>query len=128
MIHDYYHILSKQQADTHTTYRVALNPDCCVYEGHFPGEPISPGVCNINMLRELLEDATGQALMLSYIQQCRLTTLVTPIQHSEVVVTIDILAAASPETPVYKFRGSIGNGTDLYLDLKGEASLRPAHE
>ncbi len=30
-------------------FEVELLQDCDVYEGHFPGEPIAPGVCNIRM-------------------------------------------------------------------------------
>ncbi len=33
-----------------------LNPSCFIYQAHFPGEPITPGVCIVQMGKELLEE------------------------------------------------------------------------
>lgn len=41
---------------------LALNPSCFIYQAHFPGEPITPGVCIVQMGKELLEDLLGEAL------------------------------------------------------------------
>lgn len=35
---------------------LALNPSCFIYQAHFPGEPITPGVCIVQMGKELLEE------------------------------------------------------------------------
>ena len=54
MIKDFYKVDSVARHDDGAVYRVSLNPDCEVYKGHFPGNPISPGVCGIQMIRECL--------------------------------------------------------------------------
>ncbi len=36
-------------------FRISLRPDSPVYEGHFPGFPITPGVALLTIVRELLE-------------------------------------------------------------------------
>lgn len=41
---------------------LALNPSCFIYQAHFPGEPITPGVCIVQMGAELLEDLLGESL------------------------------------------------------------------
>lgn len=41
---------------------LALNPSCFIYQAHFPGEPITPGVCIVQMGKELLEELLGEAL------------------------------------------------------------------
>lgn len=126
MIQDFYTIQGIDVADKRTIVHVLLNPDCQVYEGHFPGEPVAPGVCNINMIRECAEKALEASadqsvrLMLSYIQQCRLTTLVTPLSHKQMEVVIDWLSLPTPENPIYKIAASIGHGEDIYLTLKAE--------
>ena len=43
-------------------FTLALNPSCFIYQAHFPGEPITPGVCIVQMGQELLEDLLGEAL------------------------------------------------------------------
>ena len=41
-----------QQEGQGATYTVSLLSDCKVYDGHFPGEPVCPGVCNIQTVKE----------------------------------------------------------------------------
>ena len=38
------------------SYVVKLNPSSFIYHAHFPDEPITPGVCIVQMGKELLED------------------------------------------------------------------------
>ena len=40
---------------------VRLLPDSAVYAGHFPGYPITPGVCLVQIALELIEEMAGQA-------------------------------------------------------------------
>ena len=40
---------------------VRLLPESAVYVGHFPGYPITPGVCLVQIALELIEEMAGQA-------------------------------------------------------------------
>ena len=40
---------------------VRLLPESAVYRGHFPGYPITPGVCLVQIALELIEEMAGQA-------------------------------------------------------------------
>ena len=40
---------------------VRLLPESPVYQGHFPGYPITPGVCLVQIALELIEEMAGQA-------------------------------------------------------------------
>ena len=118
MLIKYYYTIenvSKQENDV-VRFDISLNADCQVYEGHFPGEPVSPGVCNIQMIKECAEQVAGKSLLLNNLQQCRLTTLVTPIQHPQVEVTILL----EEKGDGYKLKATVGKGEDVYLDLKAE--------
>ena len=57
------------------------------------------------------------SILLSHIRQCRLTTLVTPQQHPEVEVRVAILSRSED---TITFRGTIGKGEEVYMELKGE--------
>ena len=48
------------QAD-HLGATVRLLPESAVYRGHFPGYPITPGVCLVQIALELIEEMAGQA-------------------------------------------------------------------
>ena len=116
LIADYYKILERYEQDGETVFCVELNKGCKVYEGHFPGEPVSPGVCNIQMIKECAEEVCGRPLTLRYIQQCRFTKLITPVVYPSVEVRIRLEEAEG----CIKLRGSIGNGEETFLELKGE--------
>ena len=79
LIKDFYIVGSKETLeDGSYLFSVSLNPNHEVYKGHFPEKPITPGVCNIQMIKELCEDVMQKPLTLSKIDRCRLTAMVTP--------------------------------------------------
>ena len=117
LIKDYYTIENVSKKDDGIVrFDISLNADCSVYEGHFPGEPVSPGVCNIQMVKECAEQVAGKSLFLNNLQQCRLTTLVTPLAHPQVEVKILL----EEKGEAYKLKATIGKNEDVYLDLKAE--------
>lgn len=120
LVTNYYTIISRQKIEGGEQFLVSLNADCEVYKGHFPGEPISPGVCNLQMIKECAELVAERELLLNFVQQCRLTTLITPLQHPQVEVKIYLLEKL--ENGI-KLRGTIGRGDEIFMDLKGEAQF-----
>ena len=53
---DFYRIESRLEDRTlgQSGFNVILNPDHLIYKAHFPGQPVTPGVCILQMIRELL--------------------------------------------------------------------------
>ncbi|MEP7278535.1 MAG: 3-hydroxyacyl-ACP dehydratase, partial [Bacteroidota bacterium] len=41
-----------------------INPDHAIFKGHFPGQPVVPGVCMMQIVKELMETGTGRRLRL----------------------------------------------------------------
>lgn len=46
-----------EESSSATQIAVRLNSEHPIYQAHFPGEPITPGVCIIQIAKELLEEA-----------------------------------------------------------------------
>lgn len=87
----YYTVLNVASEDENTaTYHVALLPDCDIYQGHFPGNPVCPGVCNIQTIKECAEKFTARQLRITFVKQCRLTTLATPAVCKELDVRVNV--------------------------------------
>ena len=40
--------------------QIKLNPKHEIFKGHFPGKPIMPGVCMIQIIKELTERSLGR--------------------------------------------------------------------
>lgn len=116
LIKNYYTIESVATVEGASVFQVTLREDCSVYQGHFPGEPVSPGVCNIQMIKECAEQVVGKSLLLNNLQQCRLTVLVTPLLHPNVEVVIRLEEKGGG----YKLKATIGKNEEVYLELKAE--------
>lgn len=118
LIKDYYTIegTSTQEEGGAHIFHIRLNPECTVYQGHFPGEPVSPGVCNIQMIKELAELVIGRPLFMSNLNLCRLTTLVTPQAHPTMMATLNI----EEKEDTFKLRATLGKDEETYLELKAE--------
>ena len=55
-----------------------MNEDHPVYQGHFPGDPITPGVLSLRMIRECLSQDAGRPLHYAAIKTCRYVALIRP--------------------------------------------------
>lgn len=97
-------------------YLCELNKDCDVYRGHFPGKPVSPGVCNIEMIKECAEMLTGKNLVYSTIKQCRLTAVASPNVCPKVDVKVSV--AAAEDGTSYALVASIADAERSYMEMK----------
>ncbi len=57
---------------------VELLNECPVYQGHFPGMPITPGVMLLAITRELVDGMTGQRCSLSKVRNVKFLQILTP--------------------------------------------------
>ena len=67
-----------------TSYLIKLNPECFIYKAHFPGKPITPGVCLVQIGKELMEDLSGQLLSLKRLKNAKFLSTVTPEESVEI--------------------------------------------
>lgn len=60
------------------SYELELNPACFIYHAHFPNEPITPGVCIMQMGKEVLEDALGKPLQVAAVKNIKFLSVISP--------------------------------------------------
>ncbi len=112
----YYIIDSVMGEGDETIFCVTLLPDFCAYKGHFPGKPISPGVCNMQMIKECAEQLAGQRLFLGYIAQCRFSAVITPQTTPHLRIRMQLSQADG----LWKVKASVSDDTTNYIDFKGD--------
>lgn len=71
-----YQILESEKNDSGFAYSIQISDKHPIFKGHFPESPILPGVCILQIFKELSEDtsADGTALQYSEIKQCKFQT------------------------------------------------------
>lgn len=57
---------------------VTLNPDHAIFRGHFPEQPVLPGVCLLEITKELLSAITKKACRLRKAAQIKYLKVVDP--------------------------------------------------
>lgn len=87
---DYYEIQTEELSTNEGVWMVRLCADADVYRGHFPGQPIAPGACNIEMIRQLASRLLERECRLREITQCRFTHLITPTVENPLRITIQV--------------------------------------
>ena len=84
---------------------IRLLPESPVYQGHFPGYPITPGVCLVEIALELLSEQAGRPLRLTAAKNIKFTSPIIPSQGLELRFnlagegdgrTVEILSGETP--------------------------------
>lgn len=74
------------------TFLIRLNPDHTIFKAHFPGSPILPGVCQVQILTELLEQHLDRKLYLSEIKNLKFLSVLNPMENTTLEVSIQKLS------------------------------------
>jgi 3-hydroxyacyl-[acyl-carrier-protein] dehydratase len=75
---DFYSCSDIVTADGEYSCKIVFKGDHDIFKGHFPGNPVVPGVCTIAIVKELLQLQVGKPLMLRSTGNVKFLQLVTP--------------------------------------------------
>ncbi|WP_352421368.1 hypothetical protein [Proteiniphilum sp.] len=127
-IDNYFTINRKSGIENVDIYDVELNPDSEIYRGHFPGEPVSPGVCSIGMIVACASRSIGSPLEIRKISRCRFLSVISPQNRQDLRIRIeltDAILADEKQGKMYQIEASIKYKELVCLSLKGELAERP---
>lgn len=114
---NFYTILNRQAYTDSVKLLVELNPDHHIFDGHFPQLPVVPGVCMMQMVKELVEDFTGQRLRLAKANHLKFLTIINPRKNKILEVDISIISNAFPEIQVI---AAFFHEDTVFFKFKGE--------
>jgi 3-hydroxyacyl-[acyl-carrier-protein] dehydratase len=78
LMNDFYQIEYIQRDPNSVSCKVSFNMQHDIFKGHFPQQPVVPGVCMMEMVKELLEQQTDQPLWLRDAGNVKFLQLITP--------------------------------------------------
>lgn len=84
LLTDFYNItLSENIDDTDWTVQIELNPQHDIYAGHFPQQPVVPGVCMLQIIKECMESICQTTLQYKQIASCKFLSAINPKETPE---------------------------------------------
>ena len=91
VLKDFYKVLSEEKtSDSKYSITILVNEKHEVFKGHFPGNPIMPGVCMIQIIKELTEKITKETLMIQTLANVKFMALINPENNPELRLELDI--------------------------------------
>ncbi len=82
-------IYQTNKIDQSFHYQAKIDMYHSVFKGHFPDQPVVPGVCTMNMLKLCFADALGYAVRYDYIKECKFLSVIVPQEHQVLDVKFD---------------------------------------
>jgi 3-hydroxyacyl-[acyl-carrier-protein] dehydratase len=80
----------EKTAETKYLATILINEEHEVFKGHFPGNPIMPGVCMMQIIKELTEQITASSLFMQSLSNVKFMALINPFNTPELRLELDI--------------------------------------
>lgn len=92
LLNNLYMISERETKFLPVRYDVSLQEKSLIYQAHFPGEPITPGVCIIQIAKELLEDYAQKRYQIKTIKNVKFLNVISPVKTPYVTYVFDKIA------------------------------------
>ncbi|WP_025761938.1 hypothetical protein [Dyadobacter tibetensis] len=115
LLNELYSIENLSETDTMLKARVRINADHPIFSGHFPGNPITPGVIQMEMVKAVMQEKLGRRLTMKSMKTCKFLQIInpeaTPLIDLEIVYNdVELLEVAATgvfgETVYFKMQSA----------------------
>lgn len=111
-----YSIQSEQITENGATYVVCLIADSIIYKAHFPGHPITPGVCILQIARELLEKTLNIQLEMTKVSNVKFLSVISPDTTDKVTYNLHKIIKL-PNSSQIKMQADVRSGDTLFAKI-----------
>ena len=84
------------EGDLLPKFKIRLDADHPIFKGHFPGQPVLPGVLILKIITSCVSLYQKRNLLISKVKQCKFLNFVDPIINPELFLDIEIYGTDSP--------------------------------
>ncbi len=98
------------------TADIEINEKHKIFKGHFPGQPVVPGVCMMQIIKEILEEGLDITTKLSKASDLKFLSVINPVETKKLQVRIKYMQPANGQ---YYLQGELSNSEKCFFKLKG---------
>jgi len=90
ILKNFYDLTSHESENNTFRANIKLNKDHEIFKGHFPGNPVTPGVCMMQIVKDLAEKFTDSKLFLKSASNVKFMAIINPFETPDLVLELDI--------------------------------------
>mgnify|MGYP001793032144 FL=1 len=79
---------------------IFLNNEHPIFKGHFPGNPVTPGVCMMQIIKELSQEILGRSLLMISSSNVKFMALINPNTNPRLRLELEISGDIDSEIKV----------------------------
>ena len=114
LLNSLYTVVSDVRGEGKHDFLISLDKNHFIYQAHFPGEPITPGVCIMQIAKELLEVSTDLKLNLTSVKNIKFLRIISPAEITRITYSFGKIAR---EEDCVKVQVTVVDGDDVYAKL-----------
>ena len=102
-----YQIIEQQTDLNQISVKIIINAKHEIFKGHFPQQPVLPGVCQIEIITEILSAIAKKNLSLSKAKNIKFPNMIIPKPKEEISIRIELKNDAYAEISATIFKNEI---------------------
>jgi len=91
LLDGFYKVNNLAVADNTAIANITINKDHDIFKGHFPGNPITPGVCMMQIIKEITEKIVKKKLFMQSGNNIKFMAIINPFKTPELELNIEII-------------------------------------
>ena len=115
LLNDFFSITQQTNSDGNMEAVLEINKGHRIFEGHFPNQPVVPGVCMMQMIKELLEQELKKETELLSAAEMKFLAVIDPTRNNVIHASIKY----SAEGDQLKVTASLFKSELMHFKFKG---------
>jgi 3-hydroxyacyl-[acyl-carrier-protein] dehydratase len=121
LLNDFFEILKQEEVGGTLISTVRLSVNHQIFEGHFPNKPITPGVCLMQIVKEILMNKIQCSLLMVESSNIKFLNPVNPCENDTITISINYSTTSTYIAVVV----SIGRETNTFCKFQARYQVNP---
>jgi len=117
LLNDFFTVNDKVTSETEIWAELRINAKHKIFEGHFPNQPVVPGVCMMQMIKEILELVIGKETNLVQAADMKFLAVINPLENNLIHASIKYV---SDESGAINVVASLFKDELVHFKFKGQ--------
>ncbi len=115
LLQDFYSYQVLEGAENLVNASISFNAAHDIFKGHFPGTPVVPGVCMMQVVKEMLEQNTSRQLQLQKASHLKFLAMIVPT----ITPTVNLKLSYTIKENIIDTQAELFTSEQSFFKMKG---------